>query len=118
MDVDMTLEGDVTEADTNSDPGSPAQKQSKVQQKTAIPSSESSLPPAAKKRKVQEVVTGASEEEEDSDGVKLKPTSKGKTKGVVQDSDSDDDLSAGRGRGRGAAVSRVKQPLKRGGRRL
>jgi len=116
MDIDGTLEGDVTEADTDTDSISPGQKKSHGQQKAAIPSSEPSLPPVAKKRKVQNIVASGSDVEDGDED--MKPTSKGKSKAVVQDSDSDGGLPAGRGRGRGSAVTRVKQPLKRGGRRL
>jgi len=116
MDVDKTPDGDVTEADTDSN--SPVHPKSRVHPKIAIPSSGSSPAPAAKRRKVQKAVPVVVSEEDDSEDAKLKPASKGKTKALVQDSDSDGSLPAGRGRGRGAAVTRVKQPLKRGGRRL
>lgn len=115
MDVDETLEGDVTEADTDPDTISPAQKRSDVQRKAATPPSEPSLPPVAKKRKMQNTVASDSDDEDD---MKLKATSKGKTKAVVEDSDSESRPPAGRGRGWVSAVARVKQPLKRGGRRL
>jgi hypothetical protein len=119
MDVDEVLKGDITEADTNSDSASPAQKKSHVQRKVVIPSSESPRPPAAKKRKVPNIVPSEYDEEDDSEDAKLKQTSKGKKRALtIQDSESDDSVPAGRGRGRGSAITRVKQPLKRGGRRL
>lgn len=119
MDVDEALEGDITEADTHSDSASPAQKKSHVQRKAASPSSESPHPPAAKKRKVSKIARNDLDEEDDSQDTKLKPTSKGKQRApIIQDSESDDSVPAGRGRGRGSATARVKQPLKRGGRRL
>ena len=117
MDVDEAPEGDITEADTNSDSASPAQKKSHVQRHAASPSSESPQPPAAKKRKASKGVHTNFDEEDDSEDAKLRPTSKGK-KRAIQDSESDDGVPSGRGRGRGSATTRVKQPLKRGGRRL
>ena len=119
MDVDEPPEGDITEADTHSDSASPAQKKSHVQRKAQSPSSESPPPPAAKKRKVLKIAPTDFDEEDDCEDAKLKPTSKGKQRApIIQDSESDDSVPAGRGRGRGSAIARVKQPLKRGGRRL
>ncbi len=117
MDVDEAPEGDITEADTNSDSASPAQKKSHVQRTAASPSSESPRPPAAKKLKASKRVHSDLDEEDDSEDAKLKPTTKGK-KRAIQDSESDGGVPSGRGRGRGSAITRVKQPLKRGGRRL
>ena len=116
MDVDETLEGEITEADTNSDSTSPVRKKSHVQRKAAHLLSESPRPPAAKKGKGPKVGITDFDEEDDSEDMKLKPTSKGKKRAL--DSESDDSVAAGRGRGRGPAITRVKQPLKRGGRRL
>jgi len=119
MDVDEAVEADITEADTDTNSVSPAQMKSNVQRKAAVPSSESPRLPAAKKQKVREMVPTGSDGEDDSEVAKLKLTSKGKKRALVmQDSESDDSLPAGRGRGRGSAFNRVKQPLKRGGRRL
>ena len=117
MEVDEAPEGDITEADTNSDSASPAQKKSHVQRKAVSPSSESPRPPAAKKRKASKRVHSDSDQEDDSEDAKLRPTSKGK-KRAIQDSESDSGVPSGRGRGRWFATTRVKQPLKRGGRRL
>ena len=116
MDVDETLEGDITEADTNSDSASPVRKKSHVQRKAALPSSGSPRPLAAKKRKGSKIGIIDFDEEDGSEDTKSKPTSKGKKRAL--DSESDDSVAAGRGRGRGSAITRVKQPLKRGGRRL
>ena len=119
MDVDEPPEGDITEADTHSESASPAQKKSHVQRKAQSPSSESPPPPAAKKRKVLKIAPTDFDEEDDCEDARLKPTSKGKQRApIIQDSESDDSVPSGRGRGRGSAIARVKQPLKRGGRRL
>jgi len=41
MDVDEAIDGDITEADIDTNSASPAQKKSNVQRKAAVPSSES-----------------------------------------------------------------------------
>ena len=107
MDVDEAPEGDITEADTNSDSASPAQKKSHVQRQAASPSSESPRPPAAKKRKASKGVHTSFDEENGSEDANLKPISKGK-KRAIQDSESDDGVPSERGRGRGSATTRVK----------